>query len=68
MNKNPKPKEKPEKKGFTHPANLRFECSRCGLCCGDTAQKTRHILLLKGRSGKDCAGNGAADCWFLCGS
>ncbi len=48
MNKNPK--AKPEKKGFTHPANLRFECNRCGLCCGDTAQKTRHILLLKGEA------------------
>ena len=24
-----------------------FECSRCGLCCGDTKQKTRNILLLE---------------------
>lgn len=24
-----------------------FECSKCGLCCGDTTQKTRHILLLE---------------------
>ena len=31
---------------FTYPANIRFECNRCGLCCGDTPQKTRHILLL----------------------
>jgi Fe-S-cluster containining protein len=31
---------------FTYPKNLRFECSRCGLCCGDTPQKTRRILLL----------------------
>ncbi len=31
---------------YTYPANLSFECNRCGLCCGDTAQKTRHILLL----------------------
>ena len=31
---------------FTYPANLRFECNGCGLCCGDTKKKTRHILLL----------------------
>lgn len=31
---------------FTCPANLRFECNGCGLCCGDTEKKTRHILLL----------------------
>jgi hypothetical protein len=24
-----------------------FECSKCGLCCGDTKEKTRHILLLE---------------------
>lgn len=32
---------------FTFPANLRFECNGCGLCCGDTDKKTRHILLLE---------------------
>ena len=32
---------------FTYPSNLLFDCSKCGLCCGDTKQKTRHILLLK---------------------
>jgi Fe-S-cluster containining protein len=32
---------------FTYPNNLVFECNRCGLCCGDTKQKTRHILLLE---------------------
>jgi Fe-S-cluster containining protein len=32
---------------FTHPANICFECNQCGLCCGDTEQKIRHILLLK---------------------
>jgi Fe-S-cluster containining protein len=31
---------------FTYPANLRFQCTKCGICCGDTQQKTRHILLL----------------------
>ena len=32
---------------FTCPTNVLFECSRCGLCCGDTPHKTRHILLLE---------------------
>ena len=32
---------------FTYPINLLFECNKCGLCCGDTKQKKRHILLLK---------------------
>lgn len=32
---------------FTYPPNLRFECSRCGLCCGDTKTKTRHVLLIE---------------------
>jgi len=30
-----------------YPKNVTFTCNRCGICCGDTAQKTRHILLLK---------------------
>ncbi len=32
---------------FTCPNNLLFECNKCGLCCGDTKEKTRHILLLE---------------------
>ena len=32
---------------FTCPTNVLFECSRCGLCCGDTPHKKRHILLLE---------------------
>jgi uncharacterized protein len=32
---------------FTYPNNLLFDCSKCGLCCGDTKQKTRHILILE---------------------
>jgi Fe-S-cluster containining protein len=31
---------------FTYPHNLRFECNKCALCCGDTKDKTRCILLL----------------------
>ncbi len=33
--------------GFTYPKNIRFKCTKCGLCCGDTKTKTRHVLLLK---------------------
>ncbi len=32
---------------FTYPKNIAFRCNRCGLCCGDTEEKTRHILLLE---------------------
>jgi Fe-S-cluster containining protein len=32
---------------FVCPTNVVFECNRCGLCCGDTEEKTRHILLLE---------------------
>jgi Fe-S-cluster containining protein len=32
---------------FTYPSNVGFDCNRCGLCCGDTKEKTRHILLLE---------------------
>ena len=32
---------------FTYPTEIRFSCNGCGLCCGDTPEKTRHILLLR---------------------
>jgi len=32
---------------FTYPTNMLFHCSKCGLCCGDTKQKPRCILLLE---------------------
>jgi Fe-S-cluster containining protein len=32
---------------FICPGNVSFECNGCGLCCGDTEKKTRHILLLE---------------------
>jgi Fe-S-cluster containining protein len=32
---------------FTYPVKVQFDCNTCGLCCGDTKQKTRHILLLE---------------------
>ena len=37
---------------FTYPAKIRFSCNRCGICCGDTIQKTRHILLLESETTK----------------
>lgn len=35
------------KLAFSFPQNPRFKCTNCGICCGDTKEKTRHILLLK---------------------
>jgi hypothetical protein len=32
---------------FDYPKNVRFQCTKCALCCGDTKKRTRHILLLK---------------------
>jgi Fe-S-cluster containining protein len=32
---------------FVCPSNILFACTHCGLCCGDTDQKTRHILLVE---------------------
>ncbi len=32
---------------FDYPATVRFRCIKCGICCGDTKEKTRHVLLLK---------------------
>ncbi len=31
---------------FDYPVAVRFQCKKCGTCCGDTKEKTRHILLL----------------------
>jgi Fe-S-cluster containining protein len=31
---------------FDYPAELRFQCTKCVICCGDTKEKTRRILLL----------------------
>ena len=32
---------------FDYPATVKFLCTKCGICCGDTKEKTRHVLLLK---------------------
>lgn len=32
---------------FDYPTGVRFRCIECGICCGDTKEKTRHVLLLK---------------------
>jgi len=31
----------------TYPKNIRFKCDRCTLCCGDTENRKRSILLLE---------------------
>jgi len=28
-----------------YPKEIVFKCNHCGICCGDTEQKTRHILI-----------------------
>lgn len=32
---------------FSYPENVRFQCLKCALCCGDTKTRVRHVLLLK---------------------
>lgn len=32
---------------FDYPNTVHFRCMKCGICCGDTKEKTRHVLLLK---------------------
>jgi uncharacterized protein len=32
---------------FRYPKSLRFKCSRCTQCCGDTETRTRHVLLFE---------------------
>ncbi|MGQ9530437.1 MAG: YkgJ family cysteine cluster protein [Candidatus Bathycorpusculaceae bacterium] len=32
---------------FDYPKNVRFTCERCAICCGDTEERSRTILLLK---------------------
>jgi len=32
---------------FTYPKEVRFACSRCGMCCTDTEAKARTILMLR---------------------
>jgi Fe-S-cluster containining protein len=39
-------KQRKLKMTFDYPTALRFKCIKCGICCGDTIEKTRHILLL----------------------
>jgi Fe-S-cluster containining protein len=31
---------------FDYPHAVRFKCTKCGICCGNTQEKIRHILLL----------------------
>lgn len=37
---------------FDYPSDVSFTCNKCGLCCGDTIQKTRHILLTNSEAQK----------------
>jgi Fe-S-cluster containining protein len=44
--------QREEKVGFKYPGNVRFHCLLCGICCGDTKEKARHILLLDAEAEK----------------
>jgi Fe-S-cluster containining protein len=32
---------------FDYPPKIKFECTKCGICCGDINRKERHILAFK---------------------
>jgi Fe-S-cluster containining protein len=32
---------------LNYPPDVTFHCKKCGLCCGNTQNKTRHVLLLE---------------------
>ena len=34
------------KMSFDYPRKVQFKCAKCGICCGDTRERKRHILLL----------------------
>ena len=36
-----------EANDFDYPRNVRFQCTRCTKCCGDTPTKTRHIIMVE---------------------
>jgi len=35
-----------KKENIVYPDNLRWTCVRCAVCCGDTENRTRHVLML----------------------
>lgn len=32
---------------LVYPKNVRFHCTRCAFCCGDTLKRIRHVLLVR---------------------
>jgi Fe-S-cluster containining protein len=50
---------------FVYPADILFSCNGCGLCCGDTTKKTRHILLLQFEADKIAKETGLSASDFL---
>jgi len=32
---------------FDYPTAVHFRCIKCGICCGNTREKIRHVLLLR---------------------
>lgn len=42
---------------FNYPKNVRFQCARCTLCCGDTRTRTRHIVMTQTEAKTICETN-----------
>jgi len=43
---------------FIFPKKIRFECINCGVCCGDTKEKNRRILMLSEETAEISVKNG----------
>lgn len=43
-----------EANDFDYPENVRFQCTRCTKCCGDTPTKTRHIIMIDVEARRIC--------------
>ena len=43
-----------EANDFDYPENVRFQCTRCTKCCGDTPTRTRHIIMIEVEAKRIC--------------
>ena len=43
-----------EANDFEYPENVRFQCTRCTKCCGNTPTKTRHIIMVEVEAERIC--------------
>jgi len=52
------------KVNLDYPVALRFQCTKCGTCCGDTKEKIRHVLLLSTEAEQIAAATSQQVCDF----